>query len=82
MIIASSTSSAGLVAHAMQQIAARAHLLQGEQIAALVMHAGEAVADELLGDEGQPVAVALQGLVRGKGRPLADAVEARPAPGR
>ena len=67
--------AAGLVAHAVQQVSARAHLLQREQIAALVVYAGQAIADELLGDVGQPVAVALHRLLRGKGRPLADPVE-------
>ena len=51
--------AARFVAHAMQQVAARAHLLQRRTDAALVMHAGEAVADELLRDVRQPVAVAL-----------------------
>ena len=41
----------GLVAHPVQQVAARAHLLQGEQVAALMVHTGQAVADELLGYE-------------------------------
>ena len=53
-----------LIADAMQKIAARTHLLQRHQVAALVMHGGEAVFDELLGDEGQTFAVALQ-LLRG-----------------
>ena len=74
--------AAGLVAHAVQQISARPHLLQREQIAAFVMHAGHAIADELLRDVGQPVAVALQPLLLGKGRPLADLAERIPSPGR
>ena len=74
--------AAGLIAHPVQQISARPHLLQGEQIAALVVHAGQAIADELLGDVCQPVAVALQRLFRGKGRPLADPVERAPSRGR
>ena len=74
--------AAGLVAHPVQEVSARPHLLQGEQIAALVMHARQAIADELLGDVGQPIAVALQRLFRGKGRPLADLVERVPSPGR
>ena len=53
----------GLVAHPVQKIAARAHLLQGEQVAAFMVHARQAVADELLGDEGQRVAVAQARLV-------------------
>ncbi len=59
----------------MLKIAARPHVLQGEQIAAFMMYAGEAVADELLGDVGQPIAVALLGLFRGKGGPLAHFVD-------
>ena len=51
--------AAGLVADAMQQLAARAHLLQRRQIAAFVVHAGQAVADELLRDVREPVAIAL-----------------------
>ena len=47
----------------MQQLAARPHLLQREQIAALVVDARQAVAHELLGDVRQPVAVALQPLL-------------------
>ena len=70
--------AAGLVAHPMQQIAARPHLLQREQIAALVVHAGHAIAHELLGNVCQPVAIALHRLLRGKGRPLAHAVERPP----
>jgi hypothetical protein len=53
----------GLVAHAMQEVAAGAHLLQGEQVATLVMHARKAVADELPGNEGQRVTVARQRLI-------------------
>ena len=63
-IIASSTLSAGLIAHAVQELAARPHLLQGEQIARLVVYAGHAIADKLFGDVCQPVAVALHLLVR------------------
>jgi hypothetical protein len=40
-----------------------------------LVNAGEAVADELLGDEAQGVAVAHPGLLGGVGRPLADLVE-------
>jgi len=56
-----------LVAHPVAQIAARAHLLQRQEIAALVMHAGQAVAHELLGDEGERIAVAPPRLFRGMG---------------
>ena len=72
--------AAGLVTHAVPEIAARPHLLQRGQIAALVMHARQAVADELLRDVGQPVAVALQPLVRGEGRPRAGLAERAPRP--
>ena len=49
-------ASAGLVADAVQQVAARPHILQRRQIAALVVDAGQPVADELFGDVRQPVA--------------------------
>src|SRR5262249_58085072 len=46
-----------------------------EEDAALVVDAGKAIADELLGNVGQPIAVALEPLLRGKGRPPADLVD-------
>ena len=49
----------GLVAHPVQQVSARPHLLQREQIATLMVDAGQAIADELLGNVRQPVAIAL-----------------------
>ena len=67
--------AAGLIAHPVQQIAARPHLLQREQIPAFVMHAGQAVADELFGDVGQAVAIALLRLLGGEVGALADLVE-------
>ena len=72
--------AAGFVAHPMQEFAARPHLLQSRQIAALVVDAGHAITHELFGNVCQPVAVALQPLLFGKGRPLADAVERAPGP--
>ena len=65
----------GLVAHPVQEVAARPHLLQGGEVATFVVHASQAVADELLRDEAERVAVALPGLVRGIARPLADLEE-------
>jgi len=59
----------------MEKIAACAHLLQREQVTALMVHAGEAVADELLGDEGERIAVANERLLGAEGRPLADIEE-------
>src|SRR5262249_204377 len=56
-------------------IAACAHLLQGEQVAALMVHAGEPIADELFGDERRRIAVANERLLRGKGRSFADLEE-------
>ena len=64
-------AAARLVAHAMMQIAARAHFLDRREIAALVMHAGQAVADELLRDVRDAVALALRALLGGERRPLA-----------
>ncbi len=64
----------------MKEVSARPHLLQGEQIATLVVHARQAIADELLGNVCQPVAIALQPLVRGKARALADFIEGSPRP--
>ena len=49
----------------MPQIAARPHLLQGSQIAAFVMNAGQAVADELFRNVRQPITVALGTLLGG-----------------
>ena len=49
----------GFVAHAVKQFAARPHLLQRRQIAAFVVHAGQAVADELFRDVCQAIAAAL-----------------------
>ncbi len=48
----------GLVADAVQEFSARPHLLQGRQVAAFVVHARDAITDELLGNVGQAVAVA------------------------
>ena len=58
-IIDSSTRPLDFVADAVQQLAARAHLLQRGQVAALVMHARQAVAHELLRDVRDAVALAL-----------------------
>jgi hypothetical protein len=41
-----------------QEVASRTHLLQRKEVAALVVHARQAVADELFRDEGQRIAVA------------------------
>src|SRR5215831_7363105 len=68
-------AAACLVAHAMMEVAARAHFLERRKIAALVVYAGEAVPHELLRDVCEPVAIALRGLVGGKRRPLADATQ-------
>src|ERR1700735_3698515 len=59
----------------MQKISARAYLLQSEQIAALMMDAGQSVLDELLRNVCQPVAAALLHLLLGERRTLADAVD-------
>src|SRR5438034_8266262 len=61
-----------LVADPMQQIAARSYLLQCKQVATLMVHTGQAVADELLRDVGEPVATTLRGLVGRKGLAAAD----------
>src|SRR5213593_4442881 len=60
-----------LVADTVQQIAARTHLLQRKQVAALVVDARQAVADELLRDVREPVATTLDGLVGRKGLAVA-----------
>src|SRR5437870_1860719 len=62
------------------QVAARADILDRRQVAALVMHAGETVANELLRDMRDPIAVALRVRVGAERRPLPYAVEdvARP----
>src|SRR5262249_58632105 len=70
--------SVRLVAHAVEELSALAYLLQREQIAAFVVHAGEAVADELLRDVREPVAVAAPGLVGGPAAPGADPAEHGP----
>ena len=71
-IIESSTRPLDFVAHAMQQVAARPHILQRRQIAAFVVDARQPVADELLGDVRDAVAVALRGFCSGgERRPLA-----------
>ena len=57
-------AAARLVAHAMVQVAARAHFLDRRQVAALVMHARQAVAGELLRDVRDAVALALRRLLR------------------
>ena len=70
--------AARLVAHAVMQVAARADLLQRGQVAALVMHAGEAVPNELFRDVREPVAVALRGLLgRERGSP-SDSIQRGP----
>jgi len=51
------------------------------QIAALVMHAGQAIAHELLGDEGERIAVALLRLCCREALPLAHIVEHLPRAG-
>ena len=53
-------AAARLVAHAMVEIAARADFLDRREVAALVMHARESVAHELLRDVRDAVAVALR----------------------
>jgi hypothetical protein len=55
-----------------------AHAPAGKEVAALVMRAREAVADELFGDEGQRIAVAQLRLIRRIARPHADIVEHGP----
>ena len=70
----------GFVADPVVQLAAGAHVLQREQVAALVVHAGQAVADELLGDVRQSVAPPLIGLRVGEGLALAHLVERRVGP--
>ena len=50
-------------AHAVEEIAPRPHLLQRDQVAAFMMDGGEAVFDELLGDEGEPVATEAEGCI-------------------
>jgi hypothetical protein len=49
-IIESSTRPPDFVAHAMKQLAARPHVLNGGEAATLVMDAGQSVARELFGD--------------------------------
>ncbi len=68
----------GFVAHPVLEVSAGPYLLQSKEVAALVVHAGQAVADELLGDEGQRVAIAQPCLLCGVARPHADIVEHRP----
>src|SRR3972149_2866719 len=53
---------------------------EGGQIAALGVYAGQAIADELLGDVRQPVAVALRCLVGGEGLLAAGLSERGPRP--
>ena len=69
VIIASRARPLGFVADAVLEIAARAHVLHRLQVAALVMHAGEAVAGELLRDVRDAVARALLVLRRRVGGP-------------
>src|SRR5437588_12606440 len=57
------------------KVPARADLLKRSQIAALVMHAGQAVADKLLRDVREPVTFALSTMLRRKRWPLSHAVE-------
>ena len=75
VIMSLSTIAGRLVAHAVEQLAAGADVLDRGQVAAFVVDAGQAVAHELLGDVGDAVAVALCPLLGREGRPLADAVE-------
>ena len=49
----------------MQEIAARPHLLESRQIAALMMHARQAILHKLLGNECQPIAIPLGDLAEG-----------------
>src|SRR5450631_2298250 len=65
----------GLIADPVQQLSTRTYLLQSVQVAALVVDTRNTVADKLLGDVGQPIAVALQRLFRRKRFPLAGSVE-------
>ena len=59
----------------MMQIPAGADFLDGREVAALVMDAGQPVARELLRDVRDPVALALGALFGSERRPLPDAVE-------
>src|SRR6187200_2939334 len=54
----------------MMQIAARAHFLDRREVAALVVHARQAVARELLRDVRDAIAVALRDLLRRERWPL------------
>src|SRR5262252_6156116 len=67
--------AARVVADAVQQFAARAHFLDRRQVAALVVDAGQSVADELLRDVGNAILAAPVQLRRRKGGPIADFVE-------
>src|SRR5262245_16197539 len=66
---------AHLVADAMMEVAARADFLNGGEIAALMMHARESVAHELLRDVCDALTLSLIALCRCECRTLADAVE-------
>ena len=68
-------AAAGLVADAVPKLAAGANVLHGAQVAALVVHRGEAVAGELPGDVRHAIARALLDLRRRVGGPRADLVE-------
>ena len=69
------TRAARLVADAVQQVAARADVLERREIAALVMDAGQPVPDELFRDVRQPVAFALLALLGREGRSLPHAIQ-------
>ena len=71
-------AAARLVADAVPQLAARAHVLHRRQVAALVVHAGQAVARELLRDVRESVARALLDLRRRERRPRARPAERAP----
>jgi hypothetical protein len=72
--------AAGFIADPVQQVAAGAHLLDGRQVAAFVVDAGQPVADELFRDVGNAILAALIDLRRREHRPITHVVEdaARP----
>src|SRR2546425_7385306 len=57
------------------KVPAGAHFLKRSQVAALVVHAGQAVANKLFRDVREPIAFALIPLLCSKRRPLPNAVE-------
>src|SRR5262249_567133 len=67
--------AARLVAHPLAELGALPHLLQRQQIAAFVVDARQAVANELLGDVRQALAVALHPLIGRDGRPGPDTLQ-------